>query len=176
VTLRYFHGSGVVSHAKVLKDARLRRGLKQDEVAEAAGITRTQYVGMEGGLIPSPARWRAVLVVLGLTEEEYLAPMDEEQRGRSLNERRRGRRNPERAGELGPVGFLKNPQAAVNKRAFLLHMPDDSMEPAIMAGDAVEIDTLEPPRAGDIVAMRGPAVIGWCGAWFAWTIRAAKLC
>lgn len=148
-----------MSHARFLKEARIRKGLKQFEVAEAAGIPRTQYVGMEGGLIPSPGRWRAVLAVLGLEEESYLDAMSPDDKAKALNEKRRGRRNPERAGELGPVGFMRDPNAGANKRAFLVHMPDDSMEPAIMAGDAVEIDTLEPPRAGELVAMRGPG--GW---------------
>lgn len=147
-----------MNYAKILTEARARKGLKQDEVASAAGIPRTQYVGMEGGLIPSPARWRAVIGVLGLTEEAYLAGMDETQKERALNERRRGRRNPERAGELGPVGFMRDPSKGANKRTFLLHMPDDSMEPAIMRGDAVYVDSLEPPRAGELVAMRGGGV------------------
>jgi transcriptional regulator with XRE-family HTH domain len=143
-----------VSHAKVLKEARNRKGLKQDEVAAAAGIPRTQYVGMEGGLIPSPARWRAVLGVLGVEEESYLAAMTPDDRERALNEKRRGRRNPERAGELGPVGFMRDPGKGANKRKRLLDMPDDSMAPAFMKGDAVWVDTLEPARAGEIVAMR----------------------
>ncbi|WP_089177280.1 helix-turn-helix domain-containing protein [Bosea sp. AS-1] len=141
-----------------LTQARNNLGLTQEQVATAAGISRTQYVSMEGGAIPTPDRWRAVLAVLGLSEDDYLADMTTEQREKALNETRRGRRNPKPSEDLGPVGFLKDPTAVANKRKLICKMPDDSMEPAYMKGDEVWAETLEPARAGDIVAIRGAEV------------------
>lgn len=139
-----------------LTQARTKLGLTQEQVAAAAGVSRTQYVSMEGGAIPTPDRWRSVILALELSEEDYLADMTEEQREKALDENRRGRRNPRPAAELGRVGFLKNPEAGVSKRKVICKMPDDSMEPAFMKGDEVWVESLEPARAGDLVAIVQP--------------------
>lgn len=144
-----------MSYSQVLISAREAKRLTQEQVATQAGVSRTQYVSMEGGQIPTPDRWRAVIEVLGVSEDDYLAGMDDDQRQKALNETRRGRRNPRPKTELGPVGFLKDPTAGASKRKLIGKMPDDSMEPAFLEGDDVWVETLEHARAGDLVAIHG---------------------
>lgn len=145
-----------MTYYQLLIQARDKSGMTQEQVANAAGISRTQYVSMEGGAIPTPDRWRAVLGVLGVSEWDYLRGMTVEQRKKALDEARRGRRNPKPDAVLGRVGFLKNPAAGVNKPKLICTMPDGSMEPAFMEGDEVWADSLEAARAGDLVAIVQP--------------------
>jgi transcriptional regulator with XRE-family HTH domain len=147
-----------MTYFQTLIDARNAKRMTQEQVAHGAGISRTQYVAMEGGVIPTPTRWRPVLAVLDVTEEAYLGEMTTDQREKAVNEKRRGRRNPKPQNALGSVGFLRDPSAGVSKEKVLGIMPDDSMEPVFMQGDEVRIETLEPARLGDIVAIQGPGI------------------
>lgn len=63
------------SLAKLIQPARKRLGMKQDELAKAAGISRTSIVNMESGKVtPQEDQLRKVLTVLGIpTEDQFNA-------------------------------------------------------------------------------------------------------
>lgn len=56
--------------ARSVRDLRQAAGLKQDELAELAGVTRQTVSNMERGMTPQEDSLRKVLTVLGVETEE----------------------------------------------------------------------------------------------------------
>ena len=61
------------SLAKLIQPARKRLGMKQDDLARAAGVSRTSIINMESGKnTPQEEQLRKVFVVLGIpTEDDF---------------------------------------------------------------------------------------------------------
>lgn len=58
-----------VSPAMMIRLERIRRGLRQVDLAERAGVTQTEVSALERGLYIIPSARRRILTVLGLLDE-----------------------------------------------------------------------------------------------------------
>jgi transcriptional regulator with XRE-family HTH domain len=59
-----------VNPALLIRLERIRRGWRQVDLAEKAGITQAEVSSLERGLYVIPAARRRILIVLGLLNEE----------------------------------------------------------------------------------------------------------
>lgn len=152
--------------AELIKTARDRKGLTQEDLARALGVTRNTVSQWESGET-APKRMRQILVakVLGIPlhaisplQVSGITVLDDVQQAVNLPVFDLGAISIDTAGELTMSVSIGQIVAGndLSPKCFAARVSDDSMAPEFSMGDVVIIDPTVGANDGDVVMITSP--------------------
>lgn len=152
--------------AELIKTARDRKGMTQDELAKALGVTRNTVSQWESGET-APKRMRQMLVakVLGIPlhaisplQVSGVTVLDDDQQAVNLPVFELSGISMGQTGELTMSVSIGQIVAGndLNPKCFAARVSDDAMAPEFAMGDVVIIDPTADAHDGDVVMITSP--------------------